>query len=217
MSDTTGDLGRRLGLLVVTDAELAGERGVLSVVRAALDAGASAVQLRAKDAPSRDMVALGHELRAATRGSGALLFVNDRIDVALVVEADGAHLGDDDLPLAAARRIVPEGFLLGRSVDTIREAVAAEREGADYLGAGPAYATRTKPGLPPPLGPDGIGAIALSVALPVVGIGGIGEGGAGAIVGSGAAGVAVIRAIMAADDPGSATHRLLREMEGARR
>jgi thiamine-phosphate pyrophosphorylase len=217
MRGAAGDLWRRLKLLVVTDAELAGERGVLAVVRAALKGGATAVQLRAKHAAAREAVELGHQLRAATREFGALLFVNDRVDVALVVEADGAHLGDDDLPLAAARRIVPDGFLLGRSVDTPREAIDAEREGADYLGAGPAFATRTKPGLPPPLGPAGIAAIARSVVVPVVGIGGIGEGGAGAIAGGGAAGVAVIRAIMAADDPAAATRRLLREMEVARR
>jgi thiamine-phosphate pyrophosphorylase len=215
MSGPGGRLAERLRLVVVTDADLAGGRGIVSVVEAALQSGAPAIQLRAKDLPAREVVALGRRIRSATRESGALLFVNDRVDIALVVEADGAHLGDDDLPLAAARRIVPSGFLLGRSVDTPGEARSAEREGADYLGAGPAYATATKVGLPPPLGPAGIGAVARAVRIPVVGIGGIGEAGAGPVVAMGAAGVAVIRAVMAAGDPGAATDRLLREVNGS--
>ena len=113
-----GELAARLSLVVITDAECAAGRGLVQVVRAALRGGAPAVQVRAKTETARETVELSRSLREETRAAGALLFVNDRVDVALAAGADGAHLGDDDLPLAAARSIVPPGFLLGRSVDT---------------------------------------------------------------------------------------------------
>jgi thiamine-phosphate pyrophosphorylase len=124
-------LAGRLRLVVVTD-PLCGEgRSVVEVVRAALRGGAPAVQLRWKDAPAREMAELARALRMETRAAGALLFVNDRLDVALAAGADGVHLGQDDLPASAARSVAPPGFLIGVSAETADLARRARAEGAD--------------------------------------------------------------------------------------
>ena len=211
MTGGTGtlDLGRRLALLVVTDPGVPAGRTVVDVVRAALAGGARAVQLRAKDTPPREMAELARELARETHLAGALLFVNDRVDVALAAGADGAHVGDDDLPLAAARAIVPPGFLLGRSADTVEAARCAERDGADYVGVGPVYATLTKPDAGEAIGTARIAEVAAAVTIPVVGIGGIDAGNAREVARAGAAGVAVIRAVMAAADPEAAAREIV--------
>jgi thiamine-phosphate pyrophosphorylase len=207
------DLRSRLQLIVIADPDAVADRALLEVVRAALQAGAPAIQLRAKALGTRDTVDLGHAIVTETRHSGALFFVNDRIDVALVVGADGAHLGDDDLPLPAARSITPPGFLLGRSVDTPDQARRAEWEGADYVGLGPVYATASKADLGAPIGPDGVRAVVQSVTLPVVAIGGITTENAAAVIHAGAAGIAVIRSVVAAPDPAAAVADLRRVIQ----
>ena len=208
-------LAARLALVVVTDPDCAG-RELVEVVEGALHGGASAVQLRSKSGPTREMVELGRRLRAATAAAGALLFVNDRVDVAMVVGADGAHLGDDDLPLGAARRIAPPGFLLGRSVDTAEEARTAEREGADYVGAGPVLATPSKLDAAEAIGVAGIAAIRAATSLPVVAIGGVDAANAAEVARSGADGVAVIRAVMRAADPAAVARELVEAVRSAR-
>jgi thiamine-phosphate pyrophosphorylase len=206
-------LAERLALIVVTDAECGTDRELVEVVRAALAGGAPAVQLRAKTETSREMVELASRLLVETRAAGALLFVNDRMDVALAVGADGAHLGNDDLPIPAARRIAPPGFLLGRSVETLAEAEQAIHDGADYLGVGPVYATLSKADAGPVIGAEGVRAMCDAAGpAPVVGIGGIDATNAGEVAGAGAAGVAVIRAVMLAADPGAAAAALLRSV-----
>lgn len=207
-------LVERLALVVITDPDCGAGRDLVDVVRAALRGGTPAIQLRAKGESTRGMVELGRRLRAETAAAGALLFVNDRVDVALVIDADGAHLGDDDLPLEAARAIAPSGFLLGRSVDTPDEARVAERQGADYVGAGPVQATPSKLDAAPAIGIRGIQSISDATSLPVVAIGGIDAGNAAEVARAGAAGVAVIRAVVQAEDPGSAARALV---EGVRR
>lgn len=202
-------LRERLRLIVVTDADCGG-RDLVDVVRAALRGGAPAVQLRMKDAPARDMVEMAHVLLGETRPAGALLFVNDRVDVAVVAGADGAHVGQDDLPVAAARRVSPPGFLLGVSAESVELAMQAEAEGADYVGVGPVYATGSKDDAGEPIGTGRIAEVAAAVRIPVVGIGGIGIGNARSVVESGAAGVAVISAVMRADDPEAAVRELSR-------
>lgn len=209
MTANADHLARRLSLIVVTDADLAGPRGVPHVVRAALRGGAPAVQLRVKQGTARDMVALCRLLLPDVRNAGALLFINDRVDVALAAQADGAHLGDDDLPLAAARRIVPPGFLLGRSADSPDEALRAQAQGADYVGIGPVFPTRSKADAGTTVGLAAIRAVAAAVSIPVVGIGGIDETTAADVRAAGAAGVAVIRAVMRAPDPAETVRMLL--------
>jgi thiamine-phosphate diphosphorylase len=199
----------RLRLIVVTDADCGG-RDLVDVVRAALRGGAPAIQLRMKDGAARDMVEMAQALLAETRPAGALLFVNDRVDVAVIAGADGAHVGQDDLPVGAARRVSPPGFLLGVSAESVELALQAEAEGADYVGVGPVYPTGSKADAGEPIGLGRIAEVAASVRIPIVGIGGIAIGNARAVVESGAAGVAVISAVMRADDPESVVRELLR-------
>ncbi len=206
-------LADRLSLIVLTDEAQAGHGRLLDVVRAALRGGAPAVQVRSKHATGRHMVELTRMLLVETRAAGALLFVNDRIDVALAAGADGAHLGDDDLPLAAARRIVPPSFILGRSVETPEQAQVAEREGANYLGAGPIFSTESKPDAGEPIGLANLRHIADAVRIPVVAIGGINAGNAGAVRRAGAIGIALIRAVMQAENPEEEVRRLLQELK----
>lgn len=208
-------LADRLSLIVLTDEAQARDGRLLAVVRAALRGGAPAVQLRSKDAPAREMVEFTRLLLAETRSAGALLFVNDRVDVALAAGADGAHLGDDDLPLPAARRIVPPGFLLGRSVETPEQARVAEREGADYLGAGPVFPTGSKPDAGEPIGLARLRHIADAVQIPTVAIGGIDADNTGVVRRAGAVGIAVIRAVMQAEEPEEEVRRLLHELRAA--
>jgi thiamine-phosphate diphosphorylase len=130
--------------MIITDRKLAGERDWLSVVDQALAAGATAVQLRDKHASSRELLAMSNALKPLVDRHGALFLVNDRFDVALACAAHGVHLGDDDLPVAEVRRVVPRDFVIGRSADTEEEARAAESAGADYLGVGSVFGTRTK-------------------------------------------------------------------------
>lgn len=206
----TPDPGDRLRLIVVTDPDCGAGRTVVDVVRAALRGGAPAIQLRMKDAQAREMTEAARTLLAETRAAGALLFINDRVDVALAVGADGAHVGQDDLPVAAARRIAPPGFLLGVSAETAELARAAEAHGADYVGVGPVYHTGSKSDAGDAVGTERIARVAAAVRIPVIGIGGITVENAPPVIHAGAAGVAVISAIMRAADPAAAARALMR-------
>ncbi len=143
------------------------------------------------------------------------LVVNDRVDVALAGGADGVHLGQDDLPAAAARALLGPDPLLGVSAATAEEAAAAERDGADYLGVGAIYATSTKADAGAPVGLARIGAVRRASALPIVAIGGITLDNAAATIRAGAAGVAVITAVTLADDMVAATRRLRDSVDAA--
>ena len=203
-------LKTRLRLIVITDVELAAPRTVLHVVEAALHAGAPAIQLRAKGASARDVAETGRALLTLTRAAKALLFVNDRLDVALAVGADGVHVGPDDLPVEAIRRCAPEGFLIGSSTDEPSIARALVREGADYIGCGTVWPTGTKLNAGASIGLSGLRSVVESVAVPVVAIGGIdGERAAEIATHTNAAGVAVVGAAMAAPDIRAAVEKLL--------
>ncbi|MCD0442635.1 thiamine phosphate synthase [Glycomyces sp. A-F 0318] len=184
-------------------------RDPLAAVAAALDAGARLVQVRPEDHYS-DRAAF--DLAAATAALcdayGALCLVNDRLHIAQAVGADGVHLGADDLPLDAARRLLPAAIIGGTCRDP-ESARAARRAGATYLGVGPVWGTATKTGLPRPIGLDGLAAVCEAVDLPVIAIGGITAERAAQCRDAGAHGVAVVGAIAAADDPGRATAELL--------
>jgi thiamine-phosphate pyrophosphorylase len=154
---------------------------------------------------------VGLALRKLTRARGALLIVNDRVDVALAVDADGAHVGQDDMPAARARRLLGPLRLLGVSARTLAEAEAAIADEADYLGVGPIYATHGKADAGPPTGTDLLRAIVArlgSSSVPLVAIGGITAANAGEVVRAGAAGVAVITAVVNAEDVAAAAHDL---------
>ena len=194
---------------MITDRELARPRSVQAVAAEAVRAGAGAVQLRNKGDGARQLLETGKELRDITSEAGALLFVNDRLDVALALGADGVHLGADDLPVASARRVVPEGFLIGCSADDADVAADLVRQGADYVGCGTVYATTTKPDAGSVIGLDGLDRVARAVTVPVVGIGGITAARAGEVAGTAASGVAVVGAVMSAADVGEAVRALL--------
>ncbi len=204
------DLARRLRLIVITDRALAGSRNVADIVGAALRAGAPAVQLREKSLPPRETLRLARRLRADTEAAGSLFFVNDNVDLALAVGADGVHLGPGDLPVAAARRITPPDFLIGYSADDVAVARAAVADGANYIGCGTVFPTRTKPDAGTTIGLDGLAAVVRGAGAPVVGIGGITAQRARHAFGTGAVGCAVVSAVMAHPDPARAAEELLR-------
>lgn len=206
---TPSRLREALRLIVITDRGLARPRSVLEVVALALSGGAGAVQLRNKGDSPRELAELGHALRGPTRDAGALLFVNDRLDLALVVGADGVHLGPHDLPVRAVRAAAPRGFLIGRSADDPEVAMDAVADGADYIGCGAVYATSTKPDAGDVIGLAGLRQVVEAVPVPVVAIGGITPERVGAVAATGAAGVAVVGAVMAAADPAAAVRSLL--------
>ena len=174
----------------------------MAVVEAALEAGLPAVQLREKDLPGRPLLALAERLRAATARTGALLFVNDRIDVALAAGADGVQLGTGSVPVEVARRLLPPGALVGVSTHAPGEAATA----ADFALFGPVWETPSKAGAQ---GAARLGDAVRAAAIPVLAIGGVTAERVPAVRAAGAAGVAVIRAILAAPDPGAATRVLL--------
>ncbi|CAN5789482.1 thiamine phosphate synthase [soil metagenome] len=198
-------------LIVITDRALAAPRSVLPVVEAALDAGAPVIQLRDKRATAGSLLQQAKALLPAVRAAGALLFINDRLDVALAAGADGVHLGPDDIPVAAARRIAPADFFVGYSTDDPEDARRAEAHGASYIGCGAVFGTTSKEeAAGEAIGPERLDVVARAVSIPVVGIGGINAGNIGEIHATAAAGAAVIGAVMQAPDPGAAVANLLR-------
>jgi thiamine-phosphate pyrophosphorylase len=181
----------------------------LIVAEAALEAGAPTLQVRLKTGTDADRLRLARSIAGRCRAAGATCLVNDRADLAVAIDADGVHVGADDLPVPAVRGIVGSGRLVG---GTARDPITAQRlvaEGADYLGVGPTFATSSKQGLPEPIGVEGVRAVAAAVDVPVIAIAGITAGTVDAVLSAGAWGVAVIGAIAAAPDPHVATHDLM--------
>ena len=203
-------------LYVITDREQTRGRPLSEVVTAALRGGAGAVQLREKDLPPRDLYPLAMELRALTRQYGARLLINDRIDVALAVEADGIHLTTSSLPTAVARRLVGPTRLIGASTHNLTEARAAADGGADFLVFGPVFFTPSKAPYGEPVGLEALRAVRAAVPLPILAIGGIKQANLEQTMQAGADGIAVISAVVAADDPEAASRDLLTALDAWR-
>src|SRR3989442_7867266 len=163
----------RYDLYVITDPSLSRGRSHIEVARAALEGGADAIQIRDKSSTAYNLGLVAAEIQPLARKFGAALLVNDRVDVALLAGADGAHLGQDDLPAREARRLLPRPRLIGVSAGTQEEAQRAQKEGADYVGVGPVVRTASKPGASDPLGLEALAEIAAAVSIPVVAVGGI--------------------------------------------
>ena len=197
-----------LSLYLVTDRGLSRGRSTVDIVRAAVAGGVTCVQLREKSCGTREFVDEARAVRALLAGTGVPLIVNDRIDVALAVGADGVHLGQTDMRIADARRLTGPGMLIGISAECLEDAVRAQAEGADYIGVSPVFSTPTKTDTAPPLGLAGIAAIRAAVSLPLVGIGGIGPANAAAVIRAGCDGIAVVSAIVSAADPRKAAAEL---------
>ena len=203
-------------LYLVTDRALARGRASVEIVREAVAGGATCVQLREKICGTREFLEEARAFQAALRGTGVPLVVNDRVDVALAVDADGVHLGQQDMALADARRLGPPGWIIGVSAECVEDAIRAEREGADYIGVSPVFATPTKIDTARPLGLEGLRQMRAAVKIPLVAIGGIHAGNAREVIRAGADGLAVVSAIVSADSPREAARQLRREIEAAR-
>jgi thiamine-phosphate diphosphorylase len=194
-------------LYVVLDAGILGARQPLDVARAALRGGATLLQLRAKTWSVREQVALAQTLVPLGQEHGVPLIINDHVDVALAVGADGVHLGVDDLPVALARTIMPHG-VIGYSPEGVADAERAVADGADYLGVGPFAVTQTKRDAGGAIGSHGLAAIVRAVPIPVVAVGGIGQHNAMEALATGAAGIVVASAVVRAPDPAVAVRAL---------
>ena len=204
-------------LYLVTDHDLAGGRPLSQVVAAAIRGGVTAVQYREKNASTCQILEEAVVLRDLCRAAHIPFIVNDRLDVALALDADGLHVGQDDMPAPIARKLLGPAKILGVSVGNAAQARAALAEGADYVGASPIFATPTKPDADQPLGISGLEQLARACALPIVAIGGINKTNAAAILRAGAAGVAVVSAIVAAADPELAARELSQVIADAHR
>jgi thiamine-phosphate pyrophosphorylase len=202
-------------LYLVTDRELARGRSTLEIITAAVQGGATVVQLREKDCSTREFIEQALAVRDFLKAHRVPLIINDRVDVAQAVEADGVHLGQTDMPLEMAKKILGDAMIIGISAESLEDAIQAEKGGADYLGVSPIYATPTKTDTAPPLGLEGLQTIRRAVKLPLVGIGGLNQDNSADVIRYGADGVAVVSAIVAADDPKAAARELKRIIEEA--
>jgi thiamine-phosphate pyrophosphorylase len=195
-------------LYLVTDRGLSRERSTLEIVTAAVNGGATVVQLREKQCSTRDFIEQALAIKDFLKDRGVPLIINDRVDVAQAIEADGVHLGQTDMPLEVAKKILGDSMIIGISAESLPDAIAAEQGGADYLGVSPIYVTPTKTDTAPALGLEGLRKIRKAVRLPLVGIGGLNPDNAAEVIRNGADGVAVVSAIVAADDPQAAADAL---------
>ena len=204
-------------LYLVTDRDLARGRSTFEIVKAAVDGGVTVVQLREKHCSTREFIEQALAIKNFLKARKVPLIINDRLDVAQAVKADGVHLGQTDMPLEMAKDILGDSMLIGISAESIEDAIAAEKGGADYLGVSPIYTTSTKTDTAPPLGLAGLREIRKAVSLSLVGIGGLNKENSAEAIRSGADGVAVVSAIVAADDPKAAAIELKQVITEARR
>jgi len=195
-------------IVLVTDRGMAGKRSLTDIVASAVRGGVTCVQLREKSCSTRTFLDQARALKDILDGTGVALIINDRLDVALAVGADGVHLGQSDMPCTDARRLMGKDKIIGISAESIEDAIQAQSDGADYLGVSPVFATPTKTDTAQALGLEGLHDMRLAVDLPLVGIGGINSRNAAAVIENGADGVAVVSAIMAAADPEAASRNL---------
>jgi len=197
-----------LRLYLVTDQPSLRGRSLLDVVQAAVKGGVTCVQLREKNASSRDFYALAIALMDLLRPLNVPLIINDRIDIALACGAQGVHLGQSDLPVAAARKLLPAEVFIGWSVETELEVTQSASLPVDYLGVSPVFATPTKTDTATPWGLSGLQQVRTQSPLPLVAIGGIHLHNAAEVLRAGADSLAVVSAICSADDPLAASQQL---------
>jgi thiamine-phosphate pyrophosphorylase len=203
-------------LYLITDRRATRGRPLPDVVGAAVQAGACAVQLREKDLPTRELLALARLVRERTAPAHVPLLINDRLDLCWAVEADGVHLRGDSLPTAVARRLLGPGKIIGVSVHSLDEALRAEQEGADFALFGPVHATPSKVEYGPPLGVDALAIVTRRVRMPVFAVGGVTVGRVPELVRAGARGVGVITAVLGADDVPAAAAAFARALTRSR-
>lgn len=208
-------------LYLITDRKLFADIGeMFTAVEDALEAGIKAIQLREKDLPTRELLDIAYKMRELTARHNAKLFINDRVDIALCVEADGVHLGQSSMPVYAARKVLDDyasrithrasRFLIGVSTHNLEEALTAEKGGANFITFGPIYPTPSKLKYGEPVGLGSSEAVAKKIHIPIFGIGGIRPDNAKAVVNAGAYGVALISGILGEADIKSAAERYLK-------
>jgi thiamine-phosphate pyrophosphorylase len=200
-------------LYLCTDRVLSLGRPIAQAVEDAIAGGITMVQLREKDASSREFYEIALEVQAITRRHHIPLVIDDRLDIALAVGAEGLHIGQSDLPLSAAHRLAGKNMFIGISASTVEEALEAERNGADYLGVGAVYPTGSKADAGDAIGLERFAEICAAVKIPVAGIGGVNANNAAAVMKAGAVGIAVISAILSQPDIGEAARNLRTAME----
>ena len=204
-------------LHLVTDRSLSRGRSLVEVVREAVSGGVTCVQLREKECTTREFLHEAFLLAELLKPLGIPLIINDRVDIALAVGADGVHLGQRDMPIGYARQIGPPHWIIGISAESLGDALRAEGEGADYIGISPVFSTPTKSDTAAPLGLEGVRQIRSAVRIPLVAIGGIHHGNAMEVIRAGAAGLAVVSAIAGADSIRDAAAAIRNEIDGVKK
>ncbi len=207
----------RPDLYLVTDRVLSRGRPVRDIVSAAVRGGVTMVQLREKELPRSRFISQAGEIKEILGGSGIPLIINDDVEVALAVDADGVHLGRDDMPCSGARKLLGKDKIIGLSVESVQDAGKAEETEADYLGISPVFLTPTKRELTRELGLEGVSAIRAASGKPLVGIGGLNNTNAAEVIRAGADGVAVVSAICSAEDPEYAARELFEIIQRVKR
>jgi thiamine-phosphate pyrophosphorylase len=202
-------------LYVILDRGAAGDRNLAPLLEAVLEGGCRVVQLREKTMPLGDLYPVARALRKRCREAGCLFIVNDRVDLALAVEADGVHVGQDDLPAREARRLLSPGMILGVSTHDENQARLARDDGADYVAVGSMFPTGSKAGFRL-VGPDLVRRVRPEIRVPLVAIGGVTMDNVAEVIRAGADAVAVISAVCAAPDPAAAARAFLEAIRTAR-
>ena len=192
-------LFQQVDVYPVTCEQLSEGRSNLQVLEAVIQGGSKIIQLREKEYPKRDLYDLALKFRDITTRAGVLLIINDHVDIALAVDADGVHLGQEDLPVEVARKLAPE-LLIGASTHSLEQALQGEKDGADYINIGPIFSTKTKEGVGRCLGPEAISEISPHIKVPFTVMGGINEGNIDQVLAEGARRVAMVTAITKAAD-----------------
>lgn len=198
------------GLHVLTDEVIQSRYNHVELARLAIDGGADLIQLRDKRRGARELIDIAQVVGDICHTAGVGFIVNDRVDIAMAVGADGVHVGARDLPVDVARRLLGREGLVGASASTVEDALAAERAGASYLGVGHVYATASKKKGSPPIGLDALARLREAVAIPVIAIGGITADNIRDVLATGVHGVAAIGAVCASNDPRAAVADLKR-------
>ncbi len=198
-------------LYLVTDRDVLGDRDLVEAVEAAIKGGATIVQLREKSCSSLEFYELALQVKSVTSKYNVPLVINDRLDIALAIKADGLHIGQEDLPLSIARKLVGEERIIGVSATTIDEAILAEQQGADYVGIGSMYPTSTKLDAKH-VTINELQLIREALSIPIVGIGGIDEENVKELIDTNIEGVAIVSAILGKEDIRSATEKIVKIM-----
>jgi thiamine-phosphate pyrophosphorylase len=205
---------KKIGRLhVLTDIVLQSRFSHIELARMAIKGGADTIQFRQKAGDTGEMIEIVRQLKQLCLNSGVTLIVNDRIDVAIAAEADGVHLGQNDFPIALARKLLGESRIIGGSAATLEEAQKCLAEGADYIGFGPVYPTASKADADPVTGIKLLKQTVETIPLPIIAIGGISVENAPEVMGAGAQGIAVISAVCCQEDPEKATRALRQALQ----